>query len=196
MTTDETMGTRVCALQGAAQIFVKHVIVTLAIALSACSVATVNNGDSFDVQGGKYMTYVDKTITEEGWLQCTAVATPTLNETDWQGAVILTIKDKEGLFSTQVAYMPNAKQHNFALNTIEKDEYTYSNNFLSLKNRDNAVSFAISWQDNGSIGYFASDELGQQSSGYLDNPNQFHDTIVVTVSGLRGQLSCKGIGFQ
>lgn len=196
MLNSEMMGERICTSRGIALCSMNLCMVLLAVLLSACSAATIKNGDSFDIEGGRYLTYIDKKITDEGWLQCSAVATPTMNTTEWQAAVILTIKDSEGLFSTQVAYMPNAEHHNFTLNTIESEEYTYSNTFLSLENHHNVVSFAISWQDNGNIGFFAGDEVGQQSSGYLDNPNQFHDAIVVTISGVRGQITCKGKGFQ
>ncbi len=163
--------------------------------LTACSTTYINNGQSFDVAGGRYIAYIDKKITGEGWLRCESFAKSNPNNTEWLPAIIVSIKDGENNFISRVNYSPQASVHTFLIETLENEEYTYVKEFMRLNRTNKTVLFGVAWSNDGTIGYFAGDSSGQESSGSFYNPNQFYETLAVTISGVKGQIFCSGEGF-
>lgn len=175
--------------------YMRILLILSILLVSACDNTHIKNGQRFDVEGGKYIPYIDKKITDDGWLRCESIAKANGNETKWLPAITISIKGQEETLLARVDYRPHGSMHSFNIEALENEDLIYVKEFMKLNRSSNSVFFGAAWSSDGTIGYFAGDSSGQEASGSFYNPNQFHSTIAVTISGVKGEISCYGKGF-
>lgn len=173
----------------------RFLIIVFLISLASCAVTPTPFGDDFDVEGGSYISYIDKPIAEEGFLLCHISARINSPDPKWAPAVVLTISDIEETISTQVVYRPSKTFHEFYFHTIEEDEFAYTNRFLRIKPIERKVFISISWDKSGKFSYGAGDFSGQNSNGTFTNSGQPRQKISVTISGVKGEIDCSNEGI-